>query len=384
VAWLKAPSFYRRKADEMFTIPTLKDLRQLAADDVETDVNGTLGSRLRRALAFALAAYGYMYLRILQWEARQMFVDLADEAFKLLHASIYGITPNAATASSGSVRATGVDGTVIPALQVLARDDGAEFLVQAPAVIGSVITGEVDVTVSASEAGEAGNTLTGTELTFVSPPVGLDAAALVLGDVGEDGLADGFDAEEAVSVGVRTLARIQSVPRGGSETDYVGWATDVSGVAQAWAFDAAYGIGTVLVIIAQEWDPTDPGDSPVPSAGLLATVEASLTALKPAGLHGVFVQGPVEQPLDPFIVLTPDTADIRSAVLQSLALALAQVEPGGIAYYDDLVKAVDRAAGEQHHRLFVSDGLGGYGPYDTPVDATSLLVPGTPTWAEPP
>jgi uncharacterized phage protein gp47/JayE len=366
----------------MFTIPTLKQLRQLARDDVETEINGALGSRMRDGIAFALAAFGYMYLRILQWEGRQMFVDLADAAFKLLWASIYGVTPNPATAASGSIRATGVTGSAIPALTVLARDDGAEFLTQAPAVIG--VTGEVTIAVSASVAGEDGNTLTGTELTFTTPPVGVDAAALVLGTVGEDGLADGFDAEDAVAVGKRTLVKIQSVPRGGSETDYVVWSTAVSGVAQAWAFDAAYGIGTVLVIIAQEWDPTVPGDSPVPSAGLIATVEASLTTLKPAGLHGVFVQGPVLQDLDPFIVLTPDTVDIRNAVLQSLALALAEVEPGGIAYYDDLVKAVDRAAGEQHHRLFVSDGLGGYGPYDTQVGATSLLVPGTPTWTEPP
>jgi uncharacterized phage protein gp47/JayE len=366
----------------MFSIPTLKQLRQLARDDVETEINGTLGSRLREAIAFALAAFGYMYLRILQWEARQMFVDIAEATFKLLWASIYGVTPNPATSATGLIRATGTPGSVIPALTVLTRDDGAEFLTQAVAVIGP--TSEVDITVAASIAGEDGNTLTGTELTFTTPPVGVDADALVLGTPGEDGLTDGFDAEDAESVGERTLVKIQSVPRGGSETDYVIWSTDVSGVAQAWAFDAAFGIGTVLVIIAQEWDPTDPLDTPVPSPALISTVETSLTALKPAGLHGVFVQGPVLQDLDPYIVLNPDTPDIRNAVLQSLALALAEVEPGGIAYYDDLVKAIDRAAGEQHHRLFVSDGLGGFGPYDTTVGATSMLVPGTPTWAEPP
>lgn len=366
----------------MFTIPTLKQLRQLARDDVETEINGTLGSRLREAIAFALASFGYMYLRILQWEARQMFVDIADAAFKLLWASIYGVTPNPATPATGLVRVTGAGGSVIPALTVLTRDDGVEYLTQAPAVVPGV--GEVDITVTASEAGESGNTLTGTELTFVSPPVGVDVVAIVLGTAGEDGLTDGFDAEDAESVGQRTLVKIQSVPRGGSETDYIVWATDVSGVAQAWAFDAAFGIGTVLVIIAQEWDPTDPGDTPVPSPALIATVEASLDSLKPAGLYGVFVQPPVLQNLDPFIVLNPDTPDIRNSVTQSLALALASVEPGSLAYYDDLVKAIDRAAGEQHHRLFVSDGLGGYGPYDTQAGSTSLLIPGTIAWTEPP
>lgn len=366
----------------MFTIPTLKQLRQLARDDVETEINGTLGSRLREAIAFALAAFGYMYLRILQWEARQMFVDLADAAYKLLWASIYGLTPNPATSATGSVRATGTTGSVIPALTILARDDGAEFVTQAPAILPSA--GEVTVTVSASVAGEAGNTLTGTVLTFPSPPAGINPTAIVLGTSGENGLTDGFDAETADAVGARTLVKIQSVPRGGSETDYVVWATDVSGVAQAWAFDSAYGIGTVLVIIAQEWDPTNPSDSPVPTPTLIADVETALDALKPAGLHGVFVQGPVLQDLDPYIVLEPDTPAIRNSVTQSLALALAGVEPGSLAYYDDMVRAIDRAAGEQHHRLFVSDGLGGFGPFDTLVGTTSLLVPGTITWTEPP
>ena len=366
----------------MFTIPTLKQLRQLANDDVETEINGTLGSRLRAAIAFALAAFGYMYLRILQWEARQMFVNLADAAFQLLWASVYGVTPNPATQATGTVQATGTPGSAIPALTVLARDDGTEFLTVGPIVMPPV--GEVDITVTASVAGENGNTLTGVVLTFSAPPPGVNATAIVLGTPGEDGLADGFDAEDAASVGARTLVKIQSVPRGGSETDYVVWSTDVSGVAQAWAFDAAFGIGTVLVIISQEWDPTDPLDTPIPSATLISTVEASLDALKPAGLHGVFVQGPVLQDLDPYIVLRPDTTDIRNTVTQSLALALAAVEPGGTAFYDDLVIAINRAAGEEHHRLFVSDGLGGFGPYDTLVGATSLVVPGTITWTEPP
>ena len=366
----------------MFTIPTLKQLRQMARDDVETEINGSLGSRLREAVAFALAAFGYLYLRILQWLSRQMFVDLADSAYKLLWASIYGVTPNAATSATGSVLVTGTAGSSIPASTVLTRDDGAEFITTAPAVIPGV--GEIAIAVAASEAGTAGNTLTGTVLTFSTPPVGVNSTAIVLGDVGENGLIDGFDAETADSVGARTLVRIQSVPRGGSETDYVVWSTDVSGVAQAWAFDAAFGIGTVLVIIAKEWDPTNELDTPIPSAGLITEVEAYIADRKPAGLYGVFVQGPTLQDLDPYIVLEPDTPEIRDAVTQSLALALANVGPGATAYYDDLVIAVNRAAGEQHHRLFVNNGLGDFGPYDTQVGATSLLVPGTILWTEPP
>jgi uncharacterized phage protein gp47/JayE len=366
----------------MFTIPTLKQLRQLARDDVEAEVNGSLGSRIREGIATALAMFGYGYLRILQWLSRQLFVQLADAAFKLLWASVYGVDPKPATPSVGFVQATGTPGSGIPALTVIARADGFEYQTQAPAVLDGV--GEATIEIAAVVAGTTGNTLTGTSLNFTVPPPGVNASVVVLGTVGEDGLTDGFDAETADSVGARTLVKIQTGPAYGSETDYEIWATEVPGVAQAWAYDAAYGIGSVLVVIAKQWDPTLLGDTPVPTGVLIAQVGTYLDARKPAGLNGVFVQGPILQDLDPYIVLDPDTPEIRNAVTQSLALALAKVEPGGLARYDDLVIAINRAAGEEHHRLFVSDGLGGWGPYDVPVGATSLLVPGTITWTEPP
>ena len=51
-----------------------------------------------------------------------------------------------------------------------------------------------------------------------------------------------------------------------------------------------------------------------------------------------------------------------------------------------LDRAIDRAAGEEHHRLFVEDldNPGTYGPYDTAVGDTSLMTVGTVTWTEPP
>ena len=366
----------------MLEVPTLAQLRAAARDDVEVEINGALGSRLRESIAFAIAAMGGLYMRFLQRLSLQLFVDTASPSYGLRHASIQGVTPNPATPAGGEVVVSGVIGSSIPALTLLTRDDGAEYLTQGAFVIGG--GGQVNVTVSAVVAGSDGNTLTGETLTFTTAPLGVIADSIILGTLGQDGLTGGFDAETAEAVQSRTLRTIRAARRGGSEDDYELWAESITGVAQAWAFDAAYGIGTVLVIISQEWDPTEPGDTPVPTPGLIALVEAYIETQKPAGLYGVYVQGPVLQPLDPYIVLTPDTPEIRTSVEQSLAIALASVQPGSTAYYDDMVRAIDRAAGEQHHRLFVSDGLGGWGPYDTQVGATSLLTPGTPTWTEPP
>lgn len=367
-------------------IPTLANLRTAADRDFEVEVNGALGSRLRAAMAVALATIGYWFLSSLRRLSLNFFVDTATAAFALLWASIFGIDPNPATPAQGLVLVTGTNGATLAGGEILRREDGAEFTVDGPGTIGLVVPGELQVAATAVEAGLDGNTLTGTVLTFVSPPVNVDADATVLGLLGENGLVNGFDAESIESVKARTLALIRAPRRGGSEEDYEIWATSIAGISQAYATGSAFGIGTVLVIVAQEYDPTDPGDSPIPSALLINQVENYIATQKPAGLWGVFIQPPILQGLDPFVVLEPDTAAIRDQVQRSLALALADVRPGTTARYDDLVKAIDRAAGEEHHRLFVEDlaNPGTYGPYDTEVGDTSLMVVGTPTWTEPP
>lgn len=362
----------------MLEIPTLQFLRQAAEADLEVEAGSVLRQSLRRSIAYAIAGVGFLYLKGLQWLSKQFFIDTASPAFKLLWASIYGVTPQPATQAYGPVQVYGVNGDALVGGEILEREDGATFYVDGPYVIGGV--GEVTVNVIAVDAGALGNTDPTVTLRFQAPPGTIEVEAAVIGD----GLENGFDVESVADLGERTLAQIRAARRGGSEADYEIWAREVSGIAQAYAVGSYAGIGTVLVIIAKRWDPTDLGDSPIPSAGLIAEVEAYLAARKPAGLHLVAVQPPVLQTLDPYIVLDPDSADIQTAVTKSLALALAAVRPDSKSYYDDMVKAIDRAAGEGHHRIFVSDGGVLVGPYDTQLDANSLLVPGTITWTEPP
>lgn len=366
----------------MLEIPTLRILRLQAQQDIDTEVNGALGARLRTAIAFALAGLIYLLLKSLQFLSRQLFIDTADDSFALLIASIYGVDPTPATKASGPARFTGANGTAFVGGEVVQRDDGTQYLVTTPGVIGP--TGEIELTVEAVEAGAAGNTATGATLTLTAPPIGADAEALVI----DPGIVDGFDVESVESVVARTLEQIRAARRGGSEDDYEIWAKEVPGIANAYARGSFAGIGTVLVIIAQEWDPAaplTPTNTPIPSTSLIADVEAYLEERKPAGLHLVAVQPPVLQELDPFIVLDPDTPAIRANVERSLALQLATVEPGALARYDDQVIAINRAAGEEHHQLFTDKGDSiTFGPYNTQVGDNNLLIPGNVTWSEPP
>jgi uncharacterized phage protein gp47/JayE len=363
-------------------IPTLRILRLQAEQDIETEINGALGSRLRTAIAFALAGLVYLLLKSLQFLSRQIFIDTADEAFALLWASIYGVEANPATSASGPAQFTGANGTVFVGGEIAQREDGTQFAVVTPGVIGP--TGEIVLDVEAVEAGAAGNTIAGETLTLTAPPVGADAEAVVV----NDGIVDGFDVESVESVVERTLELIRAPRRGGSEEDYEIWAKEVPGIANAYARGSFAGIGTVLVIVAQEWDPAlplSPTNTPIPSASLIGDVEAYLEERKPAGLHLVAVQPPVLQSLDPFIVLDPDSPTIQANVARSLALQLATVDPGTLARYDDQVIAINRAAGEEHHQLWTEDldNPATYGPYNTQVGDNNLLIPGTITWTAP-
>lgn len=363
----------------MLEIPTFREIRIQAQQDLNTEADGALRAALINAIAYALAGIVYLFFKTLQFLSRQLFLDQAEEKFALLWASIFGVDPTPATAATGEVQITGTIGSTWLGGEVLRRADGVEYTIDAPGEMTGIE--EATVTVTAVEAGEDGNCDVDTDLVFVSPPAGIDAEAIV---VDEDGLSGGFEVETPAAVQARALEQIRAPRRGGSEADYVIWAKQVSGVGAAYARGSFLGIGTVLVVIAQEWDPTEPGDTPVPSDELIAAVEEHFESLKPAGLHGVFVQPPTLTELDPYIALTTDTAEIRAAVERSLALALARVEPGNTAYYDDLVEAINRASGEEHHRLYVDDGSGNYGVHDTVVGYTHLLVPGTITWTEPP
>lgn len=350
---------------------------------MNTDVNGSLGSRLRTAIAFALAGLVYLLLKSLQFLSRQLFIDTADESFALLWASIYGVEPTPATKASGLVQFTGTTGTTFVGGELAQREDGVQFVVTSPGVIGG--TGEIQLEVEAVVAGSDGNTISGQTLTLTAPPLGADAGGIVIAD----GIVDGFDVESVDAVVDRTLEQIRAARRGGSEEDYQIWAKEVPGIANAYARGSFAGIGTVLVIVAQEWDPAQaisPSNTPIPSTSLIADVEAYLETRKPAGLHLVAVQGPVLQALNPHIVLDPDSPTIQANVARSLALRLATVQPGSLARYDDQVIAINRAAGEEHHQLWTEDldNPATYGPYNTLVGDNNLLIPGNITWGPPP
>ncbi len=360
----------------MLEIPTFRQLVVQAEQDLASeDGDRRLLPALEAALAYALAGIAVLWFRLLQYISRQVFLDTADEEWALQHANIYGVELLPAEVATGTILATGDNDTVIDVGTLWQSADGFEYVTTEEATI---VSGEAEIPVSAVEAGEDSNlTTTGAQLTLVGDVSGLDATAAVLGD----GITGGTDVESAKEVQVRALERLRAPRRGGSAEDYEIWAKEASSeIGGAWATANYQGIGTVLVIVAKKWDPTDPEDSPIPGPSLLAEVAAYIDTKKPAGLWLVSVEGPTLQELDPQIVLDPDSSSIRDAVTKALARHLATVEPGGTVYYDDCVGAINRAAGEGHHLLKLPDELLELGVNNVELEDGELAVPGDIDW----
>ena len=347
------------------TRPTLPQLIDRNVADIESRLTGS-DARLRRsnlnvtARVVAGAAHG-LYGSI-DFLARQLFPDTAEKEYLERHASARKLTRKVAVAATGPVTVTGTDGSTIPAGTVLSRSDSAEFTTTALATIAA---GSATVTVVASVAGDAGNTLAGSQFTFVTPVAGVNST----GVVAAGGLVSGSDAESDTSLRERLIARMQKVPQGGADFDYVDWALEVPGVTRAWVYPMELGPGTVTVRFMRDDDST----GAVPDAAEVATVASYIGARKPV-TAGLYVAAPTANPLNPILSVFPNTQAVRDAVQAELAdMIRREAVPGGTTLLTHYREAISIAAGENNYVLT-------YPSADVTNIVGSITTLGTPTW----
>ena len=325
-----------------FARPDLQTLIDRAAGDIETRLPGA-DARLRRSNLNVLARvhaggvhglYGY-----LDWLSQQILVDLAESEILERHASIWGIARVPAAFAVGQATATGTNGTVVPAGTIFRRADGAEYATTAEATIAS---STATLTLTAIEAGQAGNASANTTLSIVTPIAGLNAAATVTAS----GLTSGADIEDDDSLRARVLARIQQPPHGGARHDYIAWAKEVPGVTRAWCYPQELGTGTVTVRFVRDDDA-----SIIPDPAEVAIVQAYIDARRPVTAN-LTVVAPVAVPVAFQIELTPNSASVQAAVEAELRdLLLRESEPGSTILVSHIREAISLAAGETDHVL---------------------------------
>lgn len=320
------------------TRPTLPELTARA----ETDLSGRLldgATPLSRSVVSVLARvqagqthglYGY-----LEWLKDQPMVDKAEAEYLDRHARIWKVQRKAAVAAKGTVTIPGAEGAVLLKGTELQRVDGALYTVDADV---TATGGAALATITASAAGETGNTVAGVALTLTAPVTAMESTATI----GVAGLTGGVDEEIDESLRARLLTRIQSPPHGGKPLDYEGWALEVAGITRAWVYPRHMGAGTVGVAIVAD----DADDGPLPSPALVSVAQEYIDSMRPATAEA-FVFAPAPLVVDITMALTPDTSATRAAVQAELGdLFAREAIPGGTILLSHLREAVSVSSGE--------------------------------------
>lgn len=353
-----------------FARPTLAELVARTKADLRGRLDN-LGPLLRRAMPDVLAAVWsgavHMLHGHLEWLSRQLFPDTSDAEQLLRQSGLYGITPTPATFATGTVTATGINGSVIPAGAFLVHAEGQRYVVVAGGA--TIMAGTATLSLDAVLAGEAGNQDAADILTFESPIAGVDATVTI--DV--DGLHDGNDEGTIEQTRSRLIDRLREPPAGGRDADYIAWSKLVGGVTRVWVFPNENGLGTVVVRFVRDDDV-----SIFPSPGEVADVQASIALYRPVTAEPT-AAAPVALPINFTIHIVPDTGAIRAAVEAELDdLMFRDAEPGdgagsGTILYSHIVTAIGVAAGVDDFVLTapVADVVPALG---------ELAVVGTFTW----
>jgi len=349
-----------------FTRPTFTDLLNSVQSDINTRLPGadaTLRFSVLNVIAYVVAGVAYGIYGFIAWVALQIFPDTAESDQLRRWASIWGVTPIAATAASGNITVTGTDGTVILTGTEFRRSDGTLYKSTADATIAS---GTALVHVLAETTGLTTDAAISTVLTFVSPISG----AAGTGTVDSNGLTGGADDENDASLESRLLDRIQNPPQGGDANDYIQWALQVAGVTRAWCYPQELGIGTVSVRFMMDNTYSDG----IPHSGDVTTVQNYIDNLRPVTSE-LFVVAPIADVLNFTIHLVgSDTTAIRAAIQANLQEMIARdATPAGTIYLSRINEAISLATGEFDHVLTV--------PAANVTHATGhIATMGTITW----
>jgi uncharacterized phage protein gp47/JayE len=354
-----------------FVVPTLEELIDTVAGSLNASLDGQ-DARVRRSVLRALAVTQAGVARTLHQyvghAARQVLPSTADGEALDAHAAIAGLTRWPAAQATGTTRASASStGISIPTGTVLVRADGARFVTTADATTaGSPAV--ADLSVQAELAGAAGNCTASTILTLVSPISGVTSATTVQ----SPGVSGGTDQESHEALRARILQRLRNTPQGGSAADYEAWALAVAGVDKAWVRSPLAGFVTVYPAVA--------GNNPIPSGGLVSSVQAALDAKRPVAAT-VTAVAPTALTVNMTIAVYPNTTAVQSAVTAELQSLFARLrEPGGTIRNSEVRAAISAADGEEYHSLN-SIGGDGTGLSNIVQSSSQLAVLGTITWA---
>ena len=238
-----------------YPVPTLTVLQQQVLQDISAAqiqdssgnlVDGLLRKAILRVMAWAQAGLAYLHYAYISWIAKQAVPWTATDEWLAGWGAMKGVLQEDATLASGFCTFTGAVGKDIPAGTLITRLDNFAYATTIDAPIAS--NGTATVAVTAQTTGSAGNADPGTLVYLSNSIEGVNAQ----GAVAAAGITSGADQETADAYRTRVLTAYAQPPQGGDRSDYIGWATAVSGVTRAWIAPNAAGAGSVTLYTM--WD----------------------------------------------------------------------------------------------------------------------------------
>jgi uncharacterized phage protein gp47/JayE len=331
----------------MITIPTVAELR----DQIITDIEAAIGQSVPilpravwRVLAIAIAGVLALVYRLASWTARQIFTATADDASLILRGQEYGLTRIPATKWIGTGTATGTNGSVIPAGTLFQLSGVVYHTTAAATIAGGVAT----LAMESLESGDDVDLDIADTVTLVTPIAGVDADVMIA-----SATQSGEDAEDMEVFRARVAYRQAARPQGGAIPDWVGWATEVAGIAEAIVERPAAG----SIAIYPLTDDADPANR-IPDAAKLTEVETYVSDQTRAPIRAaeITVAAATELDFDVDIAdLDPDTTATRAAIEAAIQAYLYERRP---RQFSDQANPLDVvSAGEITSRAITAGAL---------------------------
>lgn len=357
-----------------YQLPTLKDLLQKSRLQFRANLKGTDAWLWPNNVYASAKVVGGMVFEVFGFAAyiaKQIFAHTAPDIETLrMHGEEFGMPQKPRAPASGPVTLTSTGDLIVPAGAVFTRADGIQYIAAAGGSRSGA--GTLTITVISATDGKINNADAGTSLAVDAAIAGSPTAV-----VGTGGIVAGADDEDIELYRARILFRKRNPPMGGSASDYVLWATNVSGVTRVFVERLWSGPGTVRVFVLM--DDLYPTTSGIPSPANVQRVADYIDTVRPSGAV-VTVVAPTAHVINVQIAgITPNTPAVQEAVVAELIETFERLSRvcgsdtphGGMPYIATtesfsrswIWQAIANATGEQRHILNlpaadVSLGLG--------------------------
>jgi len=307
------------------TLPTTQEIRDRIITDIESQIGQTTPSfykAFNRVLATALALVYVIIYKYGCWAYQQIFTVTQDDESLERKGAQYGIARVAATTARLTANVTGTIGQFIP--EGTTYRGSVNGLIYAVETTVEFITGSAVITINCLTPGAAGNLLVGGTLTIMSPIPSVDNSATVASV-----LTTAADRESLEAYRTRISDFEKRPPQGGALTDYILWAREVAGVTRAFAWGKRE-VGSITQGYVCVYPLTDNYASRIPDSAKLAEVLAYIDSPSRAPCQAVAIEvlAMTERTFTvTFSALSPNTADIRSAITANITSFLLSREP---------------------------------------------------------